>query len=683
MITVHLSGVTPLARSKPEAVGNAAVSFAEHVAPDTIAFQVPDDSTISDVMRIIRSQGYDHISSVTRPGGAVERLEVSISELWPSANWTTKGNLTIGSDVPIVEYQDALLAARCLAPQGGPAKSNAEVVGGGISVDGVYLEFERTLRVPDNGKTYLLPPNLGNFPLKPVASAISAPDRIKSRLGFVAPIYQREALWIYIHDKSKKRPAIKVSVGGVNALTGLPRNSLQVNPALQDYVVAGSQPWIDGVCTEPGVVRQFVAMPLGKGYTVEEQLTGQAKVGGIQLDFFDHRSPIFDFYFKDSRESIWLKERWLPVTNVSESPAQLKLKGSLSIQLRPDTPIKYYSLFANETETEADPSIVQLHATIYSTSMQIYIKSFTASEAFTLDVSPEFTIYGVKQLIEETRGVPKDEQRLIFDKKKLEDGRTLADYKIVAHSTLHLAQGLRGGGGDSDEGGILGISAGGRISQNINRDPLSPAAYEKEPSHRVFLHLVSPEMWERMFGVLPPITKIDALTYKMNSFPWFDLYSETPATKQAGHFQNVQSLAEVDRILTRSLRKNLTESIAKTPSPEPLDPSKPPSCSKCAGKLAACVLRPCSHVACDQCLGAIVESWGTRCRICRLVVSRFVGFATPVESRKRKELEAIAKEIEKEKNIVGVAVEEADDPRVWSVMLDEDRVNELHRPRNA
>jgi hypothetical protein len=34
---------------------------------------------------------------------------------------------------------------------------------------------------------------------------------------------------------------------------------------------------------EKGVIRQFVAMPLGAGYSVEEQLTGAAEHGGVQL----------------------------------------------------------------------------------------------------------------------------------------------------------------------------------------------------------------------------------------------------------------------------------------------------------------------------------------------------------------------------------------------------------------
>ena len=32
-----------------------------------------------------------------------------------------------------------------------------------------------------------------------------------------------------------------------------------------------------------GMIRQFVAMPLGEGYTAEEQLTGEAEHGGLQI----------------------------------------------------------------------------------------------------------------------------------------------------------------------------------------------------------------------------------------------------------------------------------------------------------------------------------------------------------------------------------------------------------------
>jgi hypothetical protein len=48
-------------------------------------------------------------------------------------------------------------------------------------------------------------------------------------------------------------------------------------------MVLPNQPWLDGFSVEKGVVRQFVATTLGQGYTVEEQLTGKAEWGGLQI----------------------------------------------------------------------------------------------------------------------------------------------------------------------------------------------------------------------------------------------------------------------------------------------------------------------------------------------------------------------------------------------------------------
>lgn len=89
------------------------------------------------------------------------------------------------------------------------------------------------------------------------------------------PIYNREALWISL--PTHRRSAVKVSVGGINAITGLGKSTIQdPEDAIQDYL-APSQPWLDGIAKEPGVVRQFVAMRVDEGYTVEEQLTGKVK----------------------------------------------------------------------------------------------------------------------------------------------------------------------------------------------------------------------------------------------------------------------------------------------------------------------------------------------------------------------------------------------------------------------
>ena len=68
--------------------------------------------------------------------------------------------------------------------------------------------------------------------------------------------------------KGDGKVAIKCGVGKVNALTGQAwAPGLSKDP--QNYMVRPEQPWLDGVVTGDGVVRQFVAMPLGMGVTVE------------------------------------------------------------------------------------------------------------------------------------------------------------------------------------------------------------------------------------------------------------------------------------------------------------------------------------------------------------------------------------------------------------------------------
>src|SRR5262245_60568588 len=155
-----------------------------------------------------------------------------------------------------------------------------------ITIGKLTITFHRTLRLPDDGRNYPLPPSLGHFPVHRVEDyAGRVPATWRAHGGVFIPMYQREAAWLsFASDGSTQ--ALKVAVGMVNAVSGDPWSEAIVEDAEQDYLVCPPQPWLDGINAGDGVVRQFVAMPLGMGYTVEGQVTGDERFGGIQLVSF-------------------------------------------------------------------------------------------------------------------------------------------------------------------------------------------------------------------------------------------------------------------------------------------------------------------------------------------------------------------------------------------------------------
>lgn len=155
------------------------------------------------------------------------------------------------------------------------------------------VSFQRTLRLPDDGRVFPLPPGLGRFPVLRVEDYLErVPLAWREHGGMFIPMYQREALWLGFHGAVWKPNAVKVSVGGVNAVSGeSDEETLHADP--QNYLVCPDQPWLDGIHTGHELIRQFVAMPLGFGYTVEAAMTGAEISGGIQITVYEPKPGRF------------------------------------------------------------------------------------------------------------------------------------------------------------------------------------------------------------------------------------------------------------------------------------------------------------------------------------------------------------------------------------------------------
>ncbi len=161
------------------------------------------------------------------------------------------------------------------------------------------ISFMRTLRLPDDNRSYPLPPGLGHFPLRHVDDfGATVPPAWKRHGGVFLPMYQAEAMWI---DFNGSYPmALKIAAGKVCALTGETWSSeLVAEP--QSYLVVPDQPWLDGFCIAHGLIRQFVAMPLGEGYSAEEQLTGEARHGGLQILAYPMKADVYKARFEQPK----------------------------------------------------------------------------------------------------------------------------------------------------------------------------------------------------------------------------------------------------------------------------------------------------------------------------------------------------------------------------------------------
>jgi serine/threonine protein kinase len=159
--------------------------------------------------------------------------------------------------------------------------------------DNLAVSFQRTLRIPDDGNTYPLPPGLQRIPIHRVEDFVGkVPPEWNEHGGVFITLYQREAMWILFEGEEELPDAVKVAVGKVNAVTGGPwsetldedkrTSSIDVTPAR----VAGSP--------------RLISMPFGRPPRPK-----------VRPDTKRLHLILFGCFFCDPYD-VWVKDDWHP-----------------------------------------------------------------------------------------------------------------------------------------------------------------------------------------------------------------------------------------------------------------------------------------------------------------------------------------------------------------------------------
>jgi hypothetical protein len=367
------------------------------------------------------------------------------------------------------------------------------------------IDFQRTLRIPDDGKNYPLPPGLGNFPLRHVDDyKATVPAEWVERGGVMLPLYQSEALWLQftptvVSGHGHAYPfAIKVSAGKRSAITGKDwAKSLRED----DYVVAPNQKWIDGYVVDKNVIRQFVAVPLGSGFSVEEQLTGKAEFGGIQIEVFPMKRESFEKRWpklRTSQQFFKSRSRFGAVGMKSSGSSWNTTKGKIG----------------------AGPQN-------YSSNQINYIKDIGAA--------------GTPTLSEEECG----DDTLGFDSLRSEDQASARGISpTLGKSASDGRRSLRSAVAPVTTS--MGIGAGGTMAQQIIEDPYGYTEWDRNNHTRCFVHLANSLVWRQITNAQPPASPATADMYRRYGVPWFDYYDDQAVSVGATQkLKNVKSVKEM------------------------------------------------------------------------------------------------------------------------------------------
>ena len=358
----------------------------------------------------------------------------------------------------------------------------------------ITIEFQRTLRIPDDGNIYPLPPGLGRFPTKLVDEFKNkVPQKWVKHGGIMIPMYQSEAMWINFSPKfvsgcSHQYPfAVKVATGKQSAITGKKWSS---KLKARDYVVCPEQRWLDGYVIEDGKIRQFIAAPLGAGFTAEEQITGKAEFGGLQIEVIPMKAEVF--------------QRRYPIrSNFNHDSKSLRrcCKDTSTVG------ISNKGMSVNSATNYSPPGV------------------YTSTSYYSPQLSTDHLHIPQSSLFE-CNNISDDSVRGLDFMPNLRSSELKPSDYVVAD---------------------MGLAPGGMMQQQVIADPYDLTDWETTVHDRCFVHLLNSIAWKAVTGQDPPTIPLTASDYSQHGMPWFEYYHDGKSVTGSNILTNLKSATQLGK----------------------------------------------------------------------------------------------------------------------------------------
>lgn len=275
---------------------------------------------------------------------------------------------------------------------------------------------------------------------------------------------------------------------------------------------------------------------VGSGYTVEGQITGEEKYGGIQMEIIPSYHTGRWIYSYEDQEGIW--------KNLEEgkTPKDYQLVDGDQVIMKPRMPTKRPAQIRDFFKPDEIGEYIE----------NLVLENQVFPESLMIGARPATTQYG--GYLRESRETPSA---------AVEEHKVRPSYGPTVKEPIQE----------------MGIAVGGRLIQDIYEDGYPRYIWNKSRTRLVNIQIFDSLTFEAVTHIVPPMTPITAQTYIDAGLPLFAIEEEVDRRLDGEeNLKGVKSVSMMDEVV----------GIGSGSDAE-INPSKPKKCEICGIRLCDCV----------------------------------------------------------------------------------------------